>query len=160
MTIRVLISLIFIVSLNVSAIDKIDRIMFDEAINWIEKYTKEKDFLKATKYYFEGTKFYAHEIVDGKEIITESSLPEILPMIKEYFETSDLEVIEEKEINKKISFSSNNQIATGIFESVNILSSNGKQYQSHGITTFVFGIKNGSLVLLESHDENISFNQL
>ncbi|NQY37890.1 MAG: hypothetical protein HRT37_23645 [Alteromonadaceae bacterium] len=160
MRIKIFFTFFLLFTSTVFATDHLDETMIKRASDWISKYTEKKDFEKATKYYFQDTKFYSHEIIDGKEVVQVSSIDEVLPLIKQYFQSSDIEILEDIEISVVIEISPDKLKGSVTSESISILLSNKNKYKSHSLTTLVFGLSNGNIVLLESHDKNISFEQM
>ena len=156
--IRLLLSCLF-VSFNTFAIDKIERDTLDEALTWIDKYTLEKDFIKATRYHFNGTKFFSHEIIDGKEVVSVYSAEEVMPMIKSYFENDSI-ASDVDEISEEVTISNDGLSAKSISENSVVITNSLGKYRAHNISTIVFGIHNNKLVVTESHDKQISIERL
>jgi hypothetical protein len=123
----------------------------ESAIEWIDKYTKSKDIEKALKFYNSETKFFYHDIVDGKETTMVNTFAELLPSFKTSFSQNDISLVNEETLEQKIELIDNNLKAVVRSKSKEISALNGQIYEVIGQSKLVFSKVNNELALLESH---------
>jgi hypothetical protein len=121
------------------------------AVEWMDKYTKSKNIDKALKFYSSETKFYYHDIVDGKETVMVNTFAELLPSFKESFRQPEITQVNEETLEQKITLINNNLKAEVNSKSREISILNGKEYEVIGQSKLIFSKVKGNLVLLESH---------
>lgn len=148
-------------SIAASAAQMINESIIHKINNEISDATNACDFNEATKRYFNGTKFFYYEVVDGVESAVEQSYDEVIPSIKEAMTACDLTLDKEETISETVTISPSGITANFKSEAIHFLkTTDGRLFKSHNKSKTMFGIYEEKIVILESHYKGLSFEEV
>ena len=149
-------AILTVASITTTAADHLTIESVTAAIFDMKSESIKKDQTGALKYYFDGTKFYEYFYRNGAEKVTTSNFEEVLKNFKKSALRNNYELLSKDILRLEVKLIQNSSRAEVFIESRNFYVFHDAHYSNVRQSSYIFGLHDEQLVVLELHGRTLA----